>query len=438
MISRSGFFAGLVCEWLHLRGGRACALLILIAALLPVAGRGQDVAEAARQEKARKAAQGARQSHVYTNEDLQKAEILSREESAAVEARKKNSDGVSESASAATSRAIPAAKPAVNVPAIDDGEKVVASDSLGEVARRYRREKELRQAGRANANLPASQFHLGVSTPALAEIAPRKVLSVPAIGPSVTATRSIQPRNSGTPAKRDPFLRPEVGRVGIANRPAVVNGLKPLSTKVLVGEAAAKEIVAPNASGAKAAVRTANTSADVVSGMKRAKNSPVAMANGISIPSRLSSRPVVALSADDSIVVRAGDSLWRLSRQYSGAGGRWREWLAANPGVEEKRLRPGMRLIAPHDGNYVVLQQKASASPSRGQAEGGRYKIERLPEAASDSVTVRAGDSFWKIAAERYGDGRLWTCIARANAEWRDVEKIYPGQLLNLPATCSK
>jgi nucleoid-associated protein YgaU len=96
-----------------------------------------------------------------------------------------------------------------------------------------------------------------------------------------------------------------------------------------------------------------------------------------------------------------------------------------------------MKLVLPRGGNYAALQQTAPAFPLRVQAEDGRYEIERLSGVVGNSVTVRAGDSFWKIAAERYGDGRLWTCIARANAEWRDVGKIYPGQLLNLPATCS-
>ena len=112
MVSSSGFFEGLVREWLHLRAGRGCALLILVAALMPVAARAQDVAEAARQEKARKASQGARQSHVYTNEDLKKAEIVSRDERAAVEARKKNSDGATVNAATAT----PAAKPVATAP----------------------------------------------------------------------------------------------------------------------------------------------------------------------------------------------------------------------------------------------------------------------------------------------------------------------------------
>ena len=209
-----------------------------------------------------------------------------------------------------------------------------------------------------------------------------------------------------------------------------MNESKPVSMNALISGRAAKEIVVSNSSGAKTEVRPANNGADVVAGVSRAKNAPATSGGGVSIPARPHSRSVVVPNAEDFIVVRAGDSFWRLSRQYSGAGARWHEWLVANPGVDEKRLRPGMRLIAPHDGNYVVLQRKASAS------EGGRYEGDPLPGVARNSVTVRAGDSFWKIAAERYGDGRLWTCVVRANAEWRDVGKIYPGQLVNLPATC--
>ncbi len=409
MISRSGFFAGPVREWLYLRGGRRCVLLILIAALMPVAGRAQDVAEAGRQEKARKAAQGARQSHVYTNEDLQKAEIVSREESAAAQAQKKNSDGASKDASVATRSA---AEPVVNVPATDAGEKVVASESLGEVARRYRREKAVRQAQRARANLPASQFHLDVTTPALAEIAPRRVFSTPVTAPALSVARSIQPRKSGAPAKRDPFLRPELGRLEVAKRPAAMNAL--------ISGTTAKEIVASNPSGAKAAVRPANNGADGVAGTTRAKNAPAMIANGIAIPSKPSASLVVTTGWDGMVVVRTGDSLWRLSRQYSGAGAQWHEWLAVNPGVDEKRLRPGMKLVRPGVASRAGV---GSASP--------RANLRQ-------TITVRPGDSLWKIAAERYGDGRLWPCIGRANAEWRDMEKIYPGQTLLVPAACGK
>jgi nucleoid-associated protein YgaU len=394
MISRSGFFAGLVRQWLHLRGGRGCALLLLIAALLPVGGRAQDVAEAARQEKSRKAAQGARQSHIYTNEDLQKAEILSREEAAAVQARKSNSDDASENASAAAA----STRPAAHAPAIDEAEKVVASESLGEVARRFRREKAVRQAERASANLPASQFHLEVTTPALAEIAPRRVWSARAVVEAPAAKNRVQ--GSLAPARRDPFVRPQSGRLEIANRPAT-NGSR--------------------AALAEATVRAANAGADVAAGMMRASGAPPMIANGIPVASGPGASLLGESPADNMVVVREGDSLWSLSRRYSGVGARWRGWLAANPGIRENNLRPGMRLVRPGVASTVGV-----ASP-RANAHAGKT-----------IVTVRSGQSFWKIAAERYGDGRLWPCIARANPEWRDVAKIYPGQSLMMPAACSK
>jgi nucleoid-associated protein YgaU len=419
MISRSGWSAGLVREWWHLRKGRGCVLLILIAALVPVAGRAQDVAEAARQEKARKAAQGARQSHVYTNDDLQKAEILSRQESAAVAGRKKNPDIAPESASAAT----PGAEPALHTPAMDAGEKVVASESLGDVARRYRREKETKQAERASANLPSSQFHLEVTTPVLAEIAPRGAWLRSSAPSSLPVARSMQPRNSGVPAKRDPFVRPELGPLGTANRPAAMKESRPV---------------------ANPGTQPAGHGTDVVGGMTQVRNAAAMIASERRLLAQPNPGLVLAPGVDGMVVVRAGDSLWSLSRRYSGAGARWRVWLAANPGIQERRLRPGMKL-APPLRNYAALLPNSSASPLRRQAKGGRYKIERLAGvsntsrdgSAAEKIAVRAGDSFWKIAVARYGDGRLWRCIAHANAEWRNVEKIYPGQTLNLSVTCS-
>src|SRR6266851_6806042 len=48
----------------------------------------QDVAEAARQEQARKTSQQKKTKHVYTDEDLKRAQILTPEDRAQVEARK--------------------------------------------------------------------------------------------------------------------------------------------------------------------------------------------------------------------------------------------------------------------------------------------------------------------------------------------------------------
>jgi nucleoid-associated protein YgaU len=49
--------------------------------------------------------------------------------------------------------------------------------------------------------------------------------------------------------------------------------------------------------------------------------------------------------------------------------------------------------------------------------------------------TVESGDTLWKIAKERYGDGGKYMLIFEANEPMlEDPDKIYPGQVLRLPA----
>ena len=93
----------------------------------------QDIAEAARQEKARKATPAQKRPHVYTNEDLKRAQILTPEDRAPIEARKRNPTSPT---------------PALNEtsPADASTQDATASESLGEIARRVRQEKSARQA----------------------------------------------------------------------------------------------------------------------------------------------------------------------------------------------------------------------------------------------------------------------------------------------------
>jgi len=91
----------------------------------------QDAAEAARQERERKAAEAKAPRHVYTEDDLNRAKILTPEDQAKVAARKNNPPEKKEEQ----------AKSA--------GESAPGEESLGEVARRYRKEKAEREAVRA-------------------------------------------------------------------------------------------------------------------------------------------------------------------------------------------------------------------------------------------------------------------------------------------------
>lgn len=57
------------------------------------------------------------------------------------------------------------------------------------------------------------------------------------------------------------------------------------------------------------------------------------------------------------------------------------------------------------------------------------------PAPASESYTVKAGDSLSKIARHELGDAEKWHAIFEANRDQiDDPDLIHPGQVLKLPA----
>ena len=127
----------------------------------------------------------------------------------------------------------------------------------------------------------------------------------------------------------------------------------------------------------------------------------------------VSPAPVVnAHEAARSVVVRPGDSLWKIALQSLGRGSRWRELMAANPAiVDPTRLEVGASVMVPN----VAVTVKS----------------------ARKSVVVWRGDSLTGIAQANYGRASAWRCIAEANAEIKDPNRIYQGQTLTLPESCN-
>lgn len=111
------------------------------------------------------------------------------------------------------------------------------------------------------------------------------------------------------------------------------------------------------------------------------------------------------VSGERGYVVRAGDELWSVAERQLGAGERWREIAALNPGMDETTtLTPGSTITLP-----------ASAPGPR-------------------SVTVARGDSLWTIAERELGDGHRWPEIHRLNdAVIADPDVIDVGWSLALP-----
>jgi nucleoid-associated protein YgaU len=272
----------------------------------------QDVAEAARQERARKENQQKPPKHVYTEEDLRRARILTPEDSEKLEAKKKG-------------QTVPAAE---KPPEAIDAQSAPAQLPLGDVARQYRKQKQVRQPQQS------AEFHLPFSNPPLA--APIRPL--PPLHP---------PSN-----RKDPFLRP------LLHRPSI--------------SVPAPALIAPSRP---------------------------------SVPMSHPSSPIL-----HSVTVHRGDSLWKLAQQNLGRGSRWRELLAANPGIEDPhKIEAGAQIYVPT-----------------------RYSVSRTVL----RISVRKGDTLWKIAQTTLGRGAFWPCIARANPLLRDANQIDVGQELIVPGGC--
>jgi nucleoid-associated protein YgaU len=56
---------------------------------------------------------------------------------------------------------------------------------------------------------------------------------------------------------------------------------------------------------------------------------------------------------------------------------------------------------------------------------------------SATKFTVRKGDTLSKIAQTQFGHASLWSCIARANPNLLDANLIHEGQVLLLPAGCT-
>jgi nucleoid-associated protein YgaU len=367
-----------------------CILLYLCAStsLLTLPCRAQDaqqdaqqVAKAARQEKARKAAQQKKESHVYTNEDLKQSQILTQQDRSRVEARKNN----------------PPATPDKPVEPSVNAEKNTAPESLGEVARRYRRQKiENSQAAEAAKPRTPSRFPMDLSQPAFA--APLQPIA-PLASPNSRPGQSAKPLPRIAPSRRDPFSRQRF-------------------SPMLPSE---HTILSPNLS---APSKPALSLSDVAPHAPSVRHTPAPVSRNLLLPGKpvpvlpslaLRTAPVApavgSLNAG-KVRIQPGDSLWKLARRHLGSGSRWNELLAANPGISSpNHIQPGIVLVVP--------------------------ATDLRPRVQPSSITIKSGDSLWKLAASQLGSGAAWTCIAQANPRLRDANRLRPGQILILPASCS-
>jgi len=356
----SGPARGVLCGW---RGALSCGALAFVFFVGPA--QAQDVAEAARQERARKAAQQKPAQHVYTEEDLKHDKILIPEDQARVQARRKQQGTAPAEQNAQSLHENPTSQ----------------QESLGEIARRYRREKASREAEQVQKkNFAPFPYQLPDASMAAPKMEPARPSGIaPAVNSREKKTAKSVPvphipeNGNGTRARISPFQpRPLVSAPPMIHVVPVNPPTVPASRETPVASAAARS----------------------------ARPVPAAREN---VPKAAGLQP---------LQVQRGDSWWRLSERFLGSGARWRELRGMNPegGGPPDLLRAGSVVQVP------IERRVRAFAPGPG-------------------ITVKKGDSLWSIARAQFGRGAAWACLARVNPQVSDYKKMAVGTVLVMPAS---
>jgi nucleoid-associated protein YgaU len=268
-----------------------------------------------------------------------------------------------------------------------DADGQLAQLPLGDIARRYRNAKLAAQG--------PDPFHLPFNEPVLA--AP--VLSVPAVAPPRPAFSPAHP--SPAPSRGNAVVAPSL------SGPAPLRRIDPFTPRLAPPAPPSVARIAPPVRQPKVAAPTAPVVRSHAVPPATAPAAPNASAAASIAPPTAVAKPSLSLHI---VTVQPGDSLWKLAQQNLGRGSRWQELLAANPGiVDPTRISTGTEIVVP--AKLIGLKSDLR-------------------------VTVKQGDTLTRIAHLTYGRAAAWHCIAQANPEIADVNRIYKGQQLLLPFSC--
>jgi nucleoid-associated protein YgaU len=287
----------------------------------------QDVAEAARQERAQKESKQKKSRHVYTEQDLKRDQILTPEDRAQVQAKKNQLAPPS------------AQKPQEAV----DAQSLPADAPLGDVARRVRRQKESRKLQRS------AEFHLPfANAPALASPKPPVLASpkppVMPLRPPVSKPASPRFAPYQPPVRRSPFERPKV----FFSAPTLVMPSRPPAVRVTPSKPAPPVVPAARAKLNVVTVKPGDSlwklaQQNLGKGFRwhdlLAVNPGIVDANHIVAGSQIYLPAAVSsIRTPTKFTVRRGDTLSKIAQTEFGHAFLWSCIAQANPAIRDANL----------------------------------------------------------------------------------------------------
>lgn len=115
--------------------------------------------------------------------------------------------------------------------------------------------------------------------------------------------------------------------------------------------------------------------------------------SGSAVPARATTKPKSGgTKTTGTYVVRSGDTLTGIAARLLGDGDRWRELVAANPGLDPKRLFVGKSIRVPAPGAQPAREdgaRTASARPASTRSSPTRAPVVASAEPRSDRPRVK-------------------------------------------------
>lgn len=157
---------------------------------------------------------------------------------------------------------------------------------------------------------------------------------------------------------------------------------------------------------------------------------PPAEAQSKQPEARLASSTTQPSGKMNTHVVQRGETLSKISEAAYGSSAYWPHILRANPGLIDKKLRPGMTINLP-----AASDVKAEGTPTGNSAVSSLSPSTQPSIDSKSQYKVVTGDSLQKISTKLYGKSDLWEKIYDANKDkiGDDPAKLKLNTVLKLP-----